>query len=263
MDSGDKIYILDDLLNIMSRLRDPETGCEWDTAQNFTTIAPYTIEEAYEVANAIVNDDMNELCEELGDLLFQVVFHSQMAKEAKYFTIADVISSICRKMIRRHPHIFTEYNQKVNLNLNWEQLKEQERKSKNSDTEASSALDGVAHALPALMRAEKLQKRAARTGFDWPKSSGALDKLHEELAELDAAQSPEHQREEAGDVLFSMVNYLRHLGIDAEQALREANDKFTNRFVKMESYAGDGFNDLPLDEKEQLWLRAKRNIAAE
>lgn len=233
----------------MARLRDPQSGCEWDVAQNFGTIAPYTIEEAYEVADAIARDDMADLKDELGDLLLQVVFHSRIAEEAGLFTFADVAAAISDKMERRHPHIFGDGDGGHHL---WEQIKADERAAKPD----ASALAGVALGLPALLRAEKIQKRAARTGFDWPDPSGARAKIDEELAEVEQAPGTEIEGE-IGDLLFAVVNWSRHLGVDAEAALRAATAKFERRFRAMEDAAGDGFAGLSLEEKEALWTKAK------
>ncbi len=239
------------LVAIMARLRDPERGCEWDTVQTFETIAPYTIEEAYEVADAIARGDMAELRDELGDLLLQVVFHSRMAEEAGDFALPDVIAAISDKMERRHPHIFGDAeNGGHHL---WEQIKAEERGKKGDD----SALAGVALSLPALLRAEKLQKRAARVGFDWPDPNGARDKVIEEIAEVDTATDVDHREEEIGDLLFAVVNWARKLGIEPEAALRSANAKFERRFRTMEESGGDGFAALDLDAMEQLWQAAK------
>ena len=244
---------IDRLLAIMARLRDPESGCEWDLAQNFATIAPYTIEEAYEVADTIARNDMPELREELGDLLFQVVFHARMAEEAGHFTFQDVAAGIVDKMEARHPHIFGSSGGTMS-EARWEDLKAEERNAKGRD----SALDGVALALPALMRAEKLQKRAARTGFDWPDPSGSEAKIAEEIQELKAAQSAPHKVEEAGDLLFAVVNYVRAHGISAEEALRAANAKFERRFRAMENLAGPDFPNLTLEAQEELWKAVKK-----
>ncbi len=247
---------------IMARLRDPETGCEWDVAQNFASIAPYTIEEAYEVADAIAHDDLPALRDELGDLLLQVVFHARMAEEAGAFTLADVIAAICDKMMRRHPHIFSDEatdNGISTVRANWESIKAAERREKG---EADSALAGVARALPALMRAEKLQKRAARVGFDWDNLSEVRAKILEELEEIESARTSAEVQEEAGDLLFAAVNYVRHLDVDPEVALRAANDKFEQRFRAMEAIAGTTFSALPLAEKEALWLRVKQEAKA-
>ena len=238
---------LERLAAIMRRLRDPVSGCEWDRAQDFGTIAPYTIEEAYEVADAIHRGDMDALADELGDLQLQVVFHAQMAAEAGQFTLADVMERICDKLERRHPHIFGESEHSPG----WEELKAAER-GKSPD---SSALSGVAMALPALERAAKLQRRAARTGFDWPDVSGPRAKIDEELAELDDETSQERRSEELGDLLFAVVNLARHLNIEPESALRDANRKFEARFRAIE--AEPGFAVLSLDEKEALWTAAK------
>ena len=241
---------IDRLAAIMRRLRDPASGCEWDTVQTFETIAPYTIEEAYEVADAIARGDMDALADELGDLQLQVVFHARMAEEAGHFTLDDVMGRICDKMERRHPHIFGGAEQ--GGHHLWEEIKASERQ-KGSD---SSALAGVALALPALERAAKLQRRAARTGFDWPDSSGARAKIDEELAELDAETDHARMLEEMGDLLFAVVNLARHLNIEPEAALREANRKFEQRFRAIEQ--APGFAELPLDEKEALWVAVKQ-----
>ena len=238
---------LDRLTSIMRRLRDPVSGCEWDRVQNFASIAPYTIEEAYEVADAIDRDDMDGLADELGDLQLQVVFHAQMATEAGHFTLDDVLARICDKLERRHPHIFGDATESPG----WEALKAAERRASPDQ----SALAGVALALPALERANKLQKRAARTGFDWPDATGARAKVVEELAELDAEQEQGPREEELGDLLFAVVNLARKLKIEPEVALRAANAKFERRFRHIET--APGFNDLSLDEKELLWVQAK------
>ena len=241
------------LLNIMARLRDPKNGCEWDLAQNFETIAPYTIEEAYEVADAINRSNLDELKEELGDLLFQVVFHARMAEEIGEFTFEDVTGAISEKMEARHPHIFGSETGQMGEER-WEALKAKERHNKG----ATSALDGVATALPSLMRAQKLQKRAARTGFDWPDPSGPASKTEEEMRELAEAKSVTDRFEEAGDFLFAAVNLVRAYGIDAEEALRSANYKFERRFKAMESEAGESFTQMSLEEQEELWQTVKR-----
>lgn len=241
------------LVEIMARLRDPERGCPWDIKQNFQSVAPYTIEEAYEVADAIARSDMPALCDELGDLLLQVVYHSRMAEEAGYFTLSDVIAAICGKMVRRHPHIFG----KSTSSPGWENIKAAERNA-GGDAEDFSALAGVALALPALLRAEKLQKRAARTGFDWSNTNGVRNKIEEELDEVLAAQNAEEQQEEIGDLLFAVVNLARHMNVSSEQALRCANDKFERRFRSMETQAGQEFVELDLEAKERLWVESKR-----
>lgn len=241
---------LDRLVEIMRRLRDPKTGCEWDSVQTFDTIAPYTIEEAYEVSDAIARKDMDALADELGDLQLQVVFHARMAEEAGLFTLDDVLGNITSKMERRHPHIFGDADH--GGHHLWEQIKAEERAS-NAD---QSALAGVALALPALERAAKLQRRAARVGFDWPDTEGPRGKITEELAELDAETDRERQHEELGDLLFAVVNLARHLNIEPEAALRDANRKFEHRFRTIEQEPG--FAELSLDEKEALWTRAKK-----
>ncbi len=253
------------LIEIMAKLRDPETGCAWDVAQDFSTIAPYTIEEAYEVADAIQREDMNELKEELGDLLFQVVFHSQMAKEVGAFEIADVVDAINAKMIRRHPHVFGNEDTRTadQQVAAWEVIKAQERAGKDKSNGPSSALDGVALALPSLLRAEKLQKRAARVGFDWTEAGHIFDKLTEETDEVREAietGDPDKIEDELGDLLFVAANLSRRLNVDPEQALRRANAKFERRFRAMEALAeqdGQDFAVLDIDAQETLWQRVK------
>ena len=240
------------LHSIMARLRDPERGCEWDLAQDFATIAPYTIEEAYEVADAIERGAMDELREELGDLLLQVVFHSRMAEEAGLFSFTDVAKSIADKMEARHPHIFGAETGEMD-ERRWEELKAKERVAKGD----TSAMDGVARALPALLRAEKLQKRAARDGFDWGDTEGPAAKLAEEVEELREA-APEEKLEEAGDLLFAAVNLVRAHGIAAEDALRAANAKFERRYRGMEALAKGQFASLDLEAQESLWQEVKR-----
>ncbi|MCF2514210.1 nucleoside triphosphate pyrophosphohydrolase [Sphingomonas sp. G124] len=240
---------LERLVDIMKRLRDPVSGCEWDSVQTFETIAPYTIEEAYEVADAINRRDMDSLVDELGDLQLQVVFHARMAEEAGHFSLADVLNGISDKLERRHPHIFGDA-QEGGHHL-WEVIKAEER-SKNPD---KSALAGVAQALPALERAAKLQKRAAQTGFDWPDIEGPKAKIREELDEIAEAPADELE-EEVGDLLFAAVNFARHLKIDPEEALRKANRKFEKRFRAIE--ATPGFQQMSLAEMEALWVEAKK-----
>lgn len=249
------------LRDIMARLRDPDTGCDWDRVQTFATIAPYTIEEAYEVADAIEHDDMAALRDELGDLLLQVVFHSRMAEELGHFDLDAVASSICDKLEARHPHIFGNGDADGSQRERWETIKAQERSAKGQ----TGALDGVARSLPALMRAEKLQKRAARVGFDWPVPKGAEAKLAEEMDELrDAA--PAERFEEAGDLLFAAVNLVRLNGISPEDALKAANAKFERRFRTMETFSSDDGRDfaaLSLDEQEAYWQAVKASERAE
>ncbi|HKT14183.1 MAG TPA: nucleoside triphosphate pyrophosphohydrolase, partial [Allosphingosinicella sp.] len=240
------------LAEIMRALRDPENGCEWDRQQTFATIAPYTIEEAYEVADSIQRGDMAALKDELGDLQLQVVYHARIAEERGAFTLDDVMAAICAKMIRRHPHIFGDAAQSPG----WENLKAAERSS-HADP---SALSGVARSLPALKRAEKVQKRAARVGFDWPDAAGPRAKIDEELGELQAARSPEEREAELGDLLFSVVNYARHLGIDPEAALRAAVDRFEARFRIVEALSDRPLESLGIEELKALWQRAKQRL---
>jgi ATP diphosphatase len=240
--------MLDDLRAVMARLRDPVAGCEWDLAQDFASIAPYTIEEAYEVADAIARGDLLALKDELGDLQLQVVFHARMAEEIGAFDLDDVSAAAAEKMKRRHPHIFGDGD-----NPGWEAIKAVER----SGGEDGSALAGVAVALPALLRADKLQRRAARIGFDWPDTDGPRAKIVEELAEVDGARTAAERLDEIGDLLFAVVNLARHLGIDPEAALRAGNAKFERRFRAMETIAADDFAGLTLADKERLWELAK------
>lgn len=238
------------LQHIMARLRDPQTGCPWDVEQDFLSIAPYTIEEAYEVVDAIERNDMVDLKDELGDLLLQVVFHSRMAEEAGAFALSHVIAAICEKMIRRHPHVFGNGD----TSPGWEEIKAEERARISDDP---SALAGVALGLPALTRAEKLQKRAARVGFDWNDVSEVKDKILEEIEELSFASSPQNIVEEVGDLLFAVTNLARHHKVDPEMALRGANLKFERRFRAMEAMAAGEFPKLSLDEQEALWQAVK------
>ena len=260
---------INDLINIMAKLRDPDGGCPWDLEQDFSTIAPYTIEEAYEVADAIADGDMSELRDELGDLLLQVVFHAQMAQEEGHFTFEDVANSINAKMISRHPHVFGDGDATTTdgVNQTWEKIKASERaqKAETKGHDRHSALDGVASALPALMRAEKLTKRAARVGFDWPSTDEVFDKLHEEIDELKAemTKNPDQDRieDELGDMLFVMANLGRKLGVDPEVALRRANHKFTRRFHFIEDeLAKDSrtASQSDLQEMDVLWNKAKK-----
>ena len=272
------------LINIMARLRSPDGGCPWDDEQTFATIAPHTIEEAFEVADAIEKRDMAALKDELGDLLFQVVFHAQMAKEAGAFDFDAVAGAIADKMQRRHPHVFGDQTIKeaAAQTVAWEDHKARERADRRNATDngpdgpeptgngAESALDGVILALPALTRAAKLQRRAARVGFDWPgNAAGArqiVDKIREEAGELEAelegGAEPPRLADEIGDLLFSCVNLARKLGIDPEQALRRGNAKFERRFRRLEALlAADGLKprELPLETLEEYWIRAKRD----
>ena len=251
----------------MAALRDPDTGCPWDLKQTFKTVVPYTLEEAYEVADAIENGDMNEIKSELGDLLFQVVFYAQMAKEQGDFDFNDVVDAVSDKLINRHPHVFAGVGCKDESVLYeaWEKTKESERNIQSTENKAS-ILEGVAIALPALKRAQKLQKRAAREGFDWPDIEPVLAKIEEEIGELRCAikeQSVAAIFEESGDVLFSCVNLLRHLNVDAEESLRGCNKKFEKRFGYIENtliQKAKTFQECSLDELEELWQEAKKAV---
>ena len=283
------------LLEIMQRLRDPDTGCAWDIKQDFQSISPFTVEEAYEVADAIERNDLDDLCDELGDLLFQVVFHAQMASEMGAFTFEDVTQSIVDKMLRRHPHVFGDvvYESEADLKAGWEAIKTEERRLKAArqaarqqaldpdgsasanDSSASasasastpapaSALDGIARNLPALMRADKLQRRAARSGFDWPNIEPVWGKLDEEINEVREALAdgnPDAVEDELGDLLFTVVNLARHCGIDSEQALQRATNKFDTRFRRVEELASKQATPMQSQSLEQLdamWDRAKQ-----
>jgi len=249
------------LIDIMARLRDPDDGCPWDIEQTFDTIVPYTIEEAYEVADAIERGDLEDLRDELGDLLLQVVYHARMAEEVGAFGFADVVEGICRKMIRRHPHVFgdEQVESASAQTVAWERLKAEERQTGHSDT---SQLAGIARGLPALVRAGKLGRRAAGVGFDWPDEDGVIGKLHEEMAELEADLDDNRRLEgEIGDLMFTLVNLCRHRGLDPERALRRSNAKFESRFRAMENaLAGKGraLADAGADELDRLWRDAKR-----
>ena len=248
----------------MARLRDPETGCPWDVEQSFATIAPYTIEEAYEVSDAIERDDLSALREELGDLMFQVIFHAQIASEQGAFNFDQVCDDLTRKMVRRHPHVFGGGDDRTaeEQTRAWEDIKASERAGKPGDA-ATSVLDGVALSLPALTRAEKLQKRAARVGFDWPDLTGVIEKITEEAEELAHAadtQDKDATEDEMGDLLFAVTNLARKLGVDPELALRRTNRKFTERFHHIEAKAAESnrsVSDMSLDDMEQLWQDAK------
>ncbi len=285
---------LPQLLAIMRRLRHPETGCAWDVKQSFQTIAPFTVEEAYEVADAIERNDLEDLCDELGDLLFQVVFHAQIATELGAFTFDDVAQSIVDKMIRRHPHVFdgVVYDTEEELKAGWEAIKAEERRLKLarkqppsahsteaasastadvsisqslvSETRHSSALDGIARNLPALKRADKVQKRGARVGFDWPDITPVWDKLEEEITEVRQALATGERdavEDEIGDLLFTVVNLARHCSIDSEQALQRASTKFETRFRRVEQLAATGsvtLSSLSLEQLDALWDKAKQ-----
>ena len=251
------------LLDIMEALRDPVTGCPWDREQDFRSVAPYTIEEAYEVADAIDREDLEDLKGELGDLLLQVVFHAQMASEKGIFNFSDVVSAISEKMVRRHPHVFedVQFDTPQQRRMAWDTEKRRERAARQADD--PSALAGIAQAIPALSRAEKLGRRAASAGFDWPDVSGVLEKIIEEANELSEACSQRDQadiEEEFGDLLFSMVNLARHLELDPEESLRRANRKFESRFRRLEDHALAGNRDLKtlsISELELIWQQIK------
>ncbi len=255
-----------ELLEIMARLRNPNGGCPWDIEQDFSTIAPYTIEEAYEVADAITRGDMRALKDELGDLLFQAVYHARMAEEAGHFSFADVVDAICEKMVRRHPHVFGDATVKdaEAQTKAWEDHKAKERGQTNGDAPAS-ALDGVPANLPAMKHAEKLQKRASRVGFDWTEAKDVIGKIHEELGEVtDEFQRPNTDTarltDELGDLLFACVNLARKAGIDPGTALRGTNLKFETRFRRIETLLaaeGKSTSDASLEEMEALWVQAK------
>jgi MazG family protein len=268
-------YGLEDLLAVMARLRDKDAGCPWDVAQSYATIAPYTIEEAYEVADAIARDDREALKEELGDLLLQVVYHAQMASEEGRFDFADVVDGIARKMVRRHPHVFGDAKREEFLATDmWGRIKEAE-KAERGGVNPRSRFGDVPLALPALTRAVKLQKRAAKVGFDWGSVAPVLDKAKEELDELTAAveapgetadaRAAKRASEELGDLLFAVANIARHLGVDPEGALRDANAKFVRRFGHVEdALARDGrkAEDATLEEMDRLWDEAKASEKA-
>ena len=261
---------MNELVLIMKQLRDKENGCEWDLQQTYETIAPYTIEEAYEVAEAIYENDMNKLCDELGDLLLQVIFQAQIASEKGDFRLDDVISAVCSKMVRRHPHIFGDTSNKSipAVKKTWEEIKQQEREKDSKNNEPLSLLDGISTTLPALTRAIKLQQRAANVGFDWTNIYLVFDKIYEEIQELKTeleADNPDQNRiqDEVGDILFTATNIARLAGFEPETSLILANRKFEKRFKQMEKDA-KGKNQLMkvmnLNELETLWNSAKKTI---
>lgn len=268
------MYQLDDLLHLMARLRDPQHGCPWDLKQSYASIVPYTIEEAYEVADAIERGDFAHLPGELGDLLFQVVYYSQLAREEGRFEFAQVVDGITAKLIRRHPHVFPDGDlhgapdaaklEEAAVKQRWEELKAEERAEKAAAPEQLSLLDDVPQALPALSRAAKLQKRAARVGFDWPAALPVVDKVREELDEVLEAMSEndaEAVAEEIGDLLFVVTNLARHLKVDPESALRSANGKFERRFRFIEQTlraAGQPIENCSLEQLDALWGEAKQ-----
>lgn len=252
---------------IMAELRNPETGCPWDLKQSFASIVPHTIEEAYEVADAIEQNNFNELPKELGDLLFQVVFYSQLAKEESLFTMDDVIAAMCEKLIRRHPHVFggVDFDDEAAIKANWENEKQKEREQ---NLQAKSILDDIPNVLPALSQAQKIQKRCAHVGFDWPDIHQVLEKIEEEVDEVKAElEAPildnDALGEELGDLLFATVNLCRHAKKDPEQLLRQANKKFSTRFKFIEEQLqaqGKDFSDTDLDYLESLWQKAKVKV---
>lgn len=267
-------YQIDDLLYLMARLRDPSDGCDWDKAQTMQSITHYTLEECYELIDAIELNDIEQIRDELGDVLFQVIFYSQVASEAGSFDWDDVVHGIVSKLVRRHPHVFpagtlqsratnSEISQ-AQIKTNWEAIKQTERDAKAQ----SGILDDVPTALPALSRAQKLQKRAAKVGFDWQNAEQVIDTLNEEISELRAAikaKQPQNIQDEAGDVLFSAVNLSRHLGLDAEKTLRQSNNKFEQRVQIMESLAremGQELAALSLEQQDELWAKAKRQLGS-
>lgn len=274
---------IDRLLEVMAALRTPETGCPWDLEQDFTTIAPYTIEEAYEVSDAIERNDLGDLCDELGDLLLQVVFHARMAQEIGKFDFGDVVLGITRKMIRRHPHVFdrnegAETPDAAGVKVRWEDIKAEEKAERDARrltpqaggerAAPPSVLADIPQSLPAPMRAQKLQKRAARIGFDWHDAAPVLEKIHEEIGELkiemDASPvQPDRLEDEIGDLMFAVVNLARHLRVDPEKALRRSNGKFEKRFRHLEAEArnnGTDISAMDLTDLDALWEAAKREI---
>ncbi|NOQ89268.1 MAG: nucleoside triphosphate pyrophosphohydrolase [Gammaproteobacteria bacterium] len=262
---------LQKLLKIMADLRDPENGCPWDVEQSFGSIAAYTVEEAYEVADAIERKDMDDLKNELGDLLFQVVFHAQMASENNQFDFVDVVNEINNKLVRRHPHVFGDDKTRdaAKLYSDWEKHKKKERAEKQNEKQHVSYLDGIASAMPALRWSEKLQKRAAHHGFDWDDIQPVFDKINEEIAELKAEIDikDNHQRitDEMGDILFASVNLSRHLGVNPEQALRDCNRRFISRFEIVEQLLqedGRQMEDCSVPVLEEYWQKAKKLISS-
>ena len=264
---------IDTLLQLMAQLRDPERGCAWDVAQSFETIAPYTIEEAYEVADAIERGDMDDLRDELGDLLLQVVFHARMAEEAGRFAFEDVAAAICAKLIRRHPHVFTAdgtllppdrpRDDPETIKLAWERIKREERAVKASrQPREEGPLHGVPRNLPALARAEKISRKAAGYGFDWPDAASVIAKVREETGEVEqslAAGEPEAVAEEIGDLLFAVANLARHAGVDPETALARGTAKFERRFSAMAGRLGPSWSERSLAEMEEAWQAIKRD----
>ncbi|MEJ2140854.1 MAG: nucleoside triphosphate pyrophosphohydrolase [Gammaproteobacteria bacterium] len=256
---------IDNLLSIMAQLRDPETGCPWDQEQDYKSLTRYTLEEAYEVIDVIENDQLNELPDELGDLLFQIVFYSQLGREQGKFDFTDVVDAISDKLIRRHPHVFADeqVNDAEDQTRAWEKHKAAERKEKAAEHK-HNLLDGISRALPASTRAIKLQKRAAQVNFDWPDTKGVVEKLHEEIAELEQAQQAgdkPHIAEELGDLLFTCINLVRHFGEDPESVLRACNTRFEQRFKHMEDLLAQqgGIKNVERAKLEWAWQQAKKS----
>lgn len=253
---------LDKLVTVMSALRDPMIGCPWDKEQTYQSLLSFTIEEVYEVVEAIENQDYDSLKEELGDLLFQIIFYAQLAKEEKRFSLDDIINAICEKLIRRHPHVFKndcEFDDQQAMNTAWELEKQKERQNKVKPP--TSVLDDIPKALPELKRAHKIQKRVANVGFDWKNIQQVWDKVAEESVEVKQAANSDnklHLEEELGDLLFAMVNLTRHYGVDADIALRKANKKFETRYRYLESQAEQEIGSMSLEQLETLWQQAKK-----
>jgi len=255
------------LLNIMQTLRDPENGCPWDIQQTFASIVPYTIEEVYEVAEAIDQQDFDQLKDELGDLLLQIVYYAQMAREQNLFDLEDIAENICDKLIRRHPHVFDKQNFETDKDVSdnsWENIKQQERSKKKGEN-SNSLLNDIPNALPQLIRAKKIQKRVSSVGFDWSETDAVIDKVYEELAELKEVINTDNSQaaleEELGDLLFSVVNLSRHINVNAEDALRKGNKKFIKRFKFVEEIVQNNdkkIADCSLDELEEYWQQAKK-----
>jgi ATP diphosphatase len=249
----------------MKTLRDPERGCPWDCKQSYQSIVPYTLEEVYEVIEAIENKDYDALKDELGDLLFQIVFYAQIASEEKRFEFVDIVNSINDKLTRRHPHVFADqsYRDEEQLHRQWERIKHQERKGKSESAQPVSLMDDIPKLLPELKKAQKIQKRAAKHGFDWPDYRGVLDKIEEEINEIRTAiehEDPQNIEEEVGDLLFAVVNLARHLKVDADSALRRSNLKFIKRFRILEELANYQVDSYDLDALESFWQQAKVQI---
>lgn len=265
VDGLDNLSGLDKLIEIMSMLRDPEHGCPWDLKQDFASIVPHTIEEAYEVADAIEREDYPELKKELGDLLFQTVFYSQLGQEQGLFDFQQVADAMCDKLIRRHPHVFnsSSFIDELAIKANWEQEKAKERLESNANN--TSALDDIPQALPALSRSYKIQKRASSVGFDWPNITGVIDKIAEEVEEVreeltHSDKSIDRIADELGDLYFALTNLVRHLGLKPEQVVHQANKKFEARFRLVEKLTSKPLNEMDIEQLELLWQRAKNEL---